>query len=295
MDYTMDAFPRKILSETLTCELKGSRLYSTQFLQVLLRAKVYQFGRWGVELLVTQLYDQSKAISLTALNILHEACEERVYLDKLVNLKPDLINLGDKGLLLLIRFLSTQNGFTFLQQTNFVTNEINRWITSFNYRYVRIVEEELHDSLTLHQRNEDGHYNRRISSSKTVFRKHIFVPPHLYGQLVQYTKGFNMLVEMGNLNLLFKCIEKSACGCEQEVMELKAALWACGNLAISSLGVDLLASNHVFASTIAVAKSCSVYSVRGTAVYVLGVMSTTFKGANELFKLGKHNIFNHAF
>lgn len=159
------------------------------------------------------------------------------------------------------------------------------------YRYVRIVEEELHDSLTLHQRNEDGHYNRRISSIKTVFRKDIFIPPHLYGQLVQYTKGYHLLCEYGHLQQMFKCLEHALCDTEQEILELKASLWACGHIALSSLGVDLLLTNNVFNATINIVKTCPVYSIRGTAIYVLSVMSTTYKGANELFKLGKLVLF----
>ena len=54
------------------------RLYSTKFMRVLLRAKVRSFSSWGIELLVGQLYDQSRSVALTALSILDEACEDHV-------------------------------------------------------------------------------------------------------------------------------------------------------------------------------------------------------------------------
>ena len=36
------------------------------------------FSSWGIEMLVSQLYDQSRSVALTALSILDEACEDKV-------------------------------------------------------------------------------------------------------------------------------------------------------------------------------------------------------------------------
>lgn len=54
------------------------RLYATKHLRVMLRAGVEFFSSWGMELLVTQLHDHSKAVSMEALDILDEACEDKV-------------------------------------------------------------------------------------------------------------------------------------------------------------------------------------------------------------------------
>jgi rapamycin-insensitive companion of mTOR len=43
-----------------------------------LRANVEFFNNWGIELLVTQLHDKNKTISSEALDILDEACEDKV-------------------------------------------------------------------------------------------------------------------------------------------------------------------------------------------------------------------------
>lgn len=37
-----------------------------------------------------------------------------------------------------------------------------------NYRYVKIIEGEISDSLTLHQKNEDGRYERAVSNVGTI-------------------------------------------------------------------------------------------------------------------------------
>lgn len=58
--------------------MQTCRLYATKHLRVLLRAGVEFFSSWGMELLVTQLHDHSKTVSMEALDILDEACEDKV-------------------------------------------------------------------------------------------------------------------------------------------------------------------------------------------------------------------------
>lgn len=57
---------------------QNCRLYATKQLRVLLRACVDFFSTWGIELLVTQLHDRNKGVSMEALDILDEACEDKV-------------------------------------------------------------------------------------------------------------------------------------------------------------------------------------------------------------------------
>ena len=57
---------------------QSCRLYATRHLRVLLRANAEFFSNWGVELLVTQLYDRSPAVRLESLDVLDEACEDKV-------------------------------------------------------------------------------------------------------------------------------------------------------------------------------------------------------------------------
>lgn len=62
-------------------------MYATKHLRVLLRANVEFFNNWGIELLVTQLHDKNKTISSEALDILDEACEDKVKLNCIVIMK----------------------------------------------------------------------------------------------------------------------------------------------------------------------------------------------------------------
>lgn len=69
------------MSKTLSCKHTASRLYATRFLRVLLRTplrKHLNYAAWVIELLVNQLHDEDKAISLAAINALDEACDCKV-------------------------------------------------------------------------------------------------------------------------------------------------------------------------------------------------------------------------
>ncbi|KAI4461162.1 cytosolic regulator pianissimo [Holotrichia oblita] len=275
----------KILSAVLTCPNESSRLYATQFLLVLLRAGLPHFCNWGIKLLATQLQDKSRTIYLSALSTLHEACEIPACLENLVKLNPDLLHLGEKGIFLLIRFLSVPIGFTLLDKNEFLVNEIVRWDKGLNFRYVKMVEGEISDALTLHQRGEDGRYDKRSSSIRSTTRKEIFLPPHIYGQLSKHEEGFQMLLDHGSIDKFLQHIESGHCETEDDILNIKSSLWAVGHLGSSSMGSDLLSTRNALALMVHLAENCDVYSVRATAFYSLGLVASTKNGADSLFKL----------
>lgn len=208
LDYSVAGPARQLLNAVLVCSIESSRLYATQFLLVLLRAGILNFSRWGMELLVKQLNDKSRAVYLSALSTLHEACEVPECLEMLIQINPILEPLQEKNMLLLVRLLSTDNGLNKLNTNDFVMNLILKWNTYYNFRYVRMIENEISDALTLHQRNENGKYDKRASSTRSSNKKDVFLMPHLYGQLNQHSEGFKMLMTHGTtdamINVSFK-------------------------------------------------------------------------------------------
>lgn len=89
-------------------------------------------------------------------------------------------------------------------------------------------------------------------------------------------------------------LQRKKCGTEQEIVLLKASLWALGNTAVSSHGLQQLMSltngyleDSVPVHIVRLAKYCPVYSVRATALYVLGLIGSTYDGANLLSDLGE--------
>lgn len=95
-------------------------------------------------------------------------------------------------------------------------------------------------------------------------------------------------MKFGNLQRLFEILSHAKCNDESESLTLKSAMWALGHMSTSKEGVELLSDPacHVYEKIIYLAKHCEVYSIRATALHVLGLVGCTTTGANVLFKFG---------
>ncbi|KAF1624044.1 UNVERIFIED_CONTAM: Rapamycin-insensitive companion of mTOR, partial [Eudyptes pachyrhynchus] len=281
LDYSRDGLARVILSKILTAATDSCRLYATKHLRVLLRANVEFFSNWGIELLVTQLHDKNKTISSEALDILDEACEDKANLHALIQMKPALSHLGDKGLLLLLRFLSIPKGFSYLNERGYVTKQMEKWQKEYNLKYVELIEEQLNEALTTYRKPVDGdNYVRR--SNQRLQRPHVYLPVHLYGQLVHHKTGCHLLESQSIVTDLSYTVRSPMLDKWEGVKQLKAALWALGNIGSSNWGLNLLQEENVIPDIMALAQHCEVLSVRGTCVYVLGLIAKTKQGCDIL-------------
>ncbi|XP_018577043.1 rapamycin-insensitive companion of mTOR isoform X2 [Anoplophora glabripennis] len=296
LEYIFPGPCREILEAVLTCNLESSRLYATQFLHILLRAGNPLFSSWAVQLLVSQLYDKSRSVYLSALATLHEACELPDCLEALVNINPNLDKLGEKGTILFIRFLSTESGYNKIisdLSKDKVIGEIKKWDDYFIYRYVKLAEGDISDALTLHQRNEAGKYDKRVSTLRNINRKDVFLPPHLYGQLSKHADGFDLLMSHGSAEKLIEIIKKARADSEDDIIKLKASIWSLGHLGSSTRGYNYLNSFGVVENIINLATKSPVYSIRATAFYTLGQLATIPIAADDLSRKGwlctRHN------
>uniref|UniRef100_A0A3B4BJD4 Uncharacterized protein n=1 Tax=Periophthalmus magnuspinnatus TaxID=409849 RepID=A0A3B4BJD4_9GOBI len=282
LDYSTDGLARVILSKILTAATDTCRLYATKHLRVLLRAGVDFFSSWGMELLVTQLHDHSKAVSMEALDILDEACEDKANLHALIHLKPALSHLGDKGLLLLL-FLSIPKGFSYLNERGYVSKQLDKWQKEYNLKYVDLIEEQLNEALTTYRKPVDGdNYVRR---SNQLQRPNVYLPVHLYGQLVHDKTGCHLLEAQSVVPDLSYMVRSPMLDTWEGIKQLKAALWALGNIGSSNWGLNLLQEENVIPDILALAQHCEVLSVR-TCIYVLGVISKTRQGCEVLKQFG---------
>ncbi|XP_051967388.1 rapamycin-insensitive companion of mTOR [Xyrauchen texanus] len=285
LDYSRDGLARVILSKILTAATDNCRLYATKHLRVLLRANVEFFSNWGMELLVTQLHDHNKTISMEALDILDEACEDKANLHTLIHMKPALSHLGDKGVLLLLRFLSIPKGFSYLNERGYVNKQLEKWQKEYNLKYVDMIEEQLNEALTTYRKPVNGdNYVRR--SNQRLQRPNVFLPVHLYGQLVHDKTGCLLLEAQGVIPDLSYTLRSPVLDKWEGIKQLKAALWALGNIGSSNWGLNLLQEENVIPDIISLAQHCEVLSIRGTCVYVLGVISRTWQGSDVLKSLG---------
>uniref|UniRef100_W5K417 RPTOR independent companion of MTOR complex 2 n=1 Tax=Astyanax mexicanus TaxID=7994 RepID=W5K417_ASTMX len=292
LDYSRDGLARVILSKILTAATDNCRLYATKHLRVLLRANVEFFSNWGIELLVTQLHDRNKAISMEALDILDEACEDKANLHALIQLKPALTHLGDKGVLLLLRFLSIPKGFSYLNERGYVSKQLEKWQKEYNLKYVDLIEEQLNEALTTYRKPVDGdNYVRR--SNQRLQRPNVYLPVHLYGQLVHDKTGCNLLEAQNVVPDLSYTVRSPVLDTWEGIKQLKAALWALGNIGTSNWGLNLLQEENVIPDIVTLAHHCEVLSIRGTCLYVLGLISKTKQGC-ELLKLQGWDAVRHS-
>jgi rapamycin-insensitive companion of mTOR len=289
LDYSListNHYPRSILEKALTASPSHtSRLYATQFILILLRARLPTVEEWGIPLLMKQLSDKDRSIVLATLNILEEACHENVYLLELAHIWPFLDKHHEIGKYVMMRFYSIPRGLNHPNAN--VKSEIELWVNVYNKKYVLFVESETHSSLTLHTKNEEGYYSTRNSLHQRQVISSTNLPCHLYGALVQTQSGISHLSKHGNVAKLLDLISASKCGNEEECLNIKSALWAIGNVATNQDGVDFLNNSvsNVFEKIVNLTKYCQVYSVRSTAFNVLCLISSTVAGANVLFKL----------
>ncbi|KTG33649.1 hypothetical protein cypCar_00001480 [Cyprinus carpio] len=223
LDYSRDGLARVILSKILTAATDNCRLYATKHLRVLLRANVEFFSNWGIELLVTQLHDRNKAVSVEALDILDEACEDKVK-------------------------------------------------SEYNLKYVDLIEEQLNEALTTYRKPVDGdNYVRR--SNQRLQRPNVFLPVHLYGQLVHDKTGCHLLEAQNVVSDMSYTVRCPVLDKWDGIKQLKAALWALGNIGTSNWGLNLLQEENVIPDIIALAHDCEVLSIRG---YVLLISQSTW-------------------
>ncbi|XP_026052059.1 rapamycin-insensitive companion of mTOR-like [Carassius auratus] len=291
LDYSRDGLARVILSKILTAATDNCRLYATKHLRVLLRANVEFFSNWGIELLVTQLHDRNKAVSVEALDILDEACEDKANLHALIQMKPALTHLGDKGVLLLLRFLSIPKGFSYLNERGYVTKQLEKWQKEYNLKYVDLIEEQLNEALTTYRKPVDGdNYVRR--SNQRLQRPNVFLPVHLYGQIVHDKTGCHLLEAQNVVSDLSYTVRCPVLDKWDGIKQLKAALWALGNIGTSNWGLNLLQEENVIPDIVALAHDCEVLSIRGTCLYILGLISKTKQGC-ELLKLHGWDAVRH--
>ncbi|KAH8386683.1 hypothetical protein KR093_001958, partial [Drosophila rubida] len=285
LNYSYENMPRQVLEKALTLsKTRSGRLYATQFLTVLLRARLPNFEVWGLPLIIQQTKDADRSVVLAAMDVLEEACHDKYYLEEIVSLWPNLRQLGDVGRLLMTRFYSVSRGLN--SSKAHVEEDIKYWRNGYNKRYVLLVEADTHASLTLHVRNEDGYYSRRNCNQRTQT-----VPPniapHLYGQMVQTTQGMTALSKHADLPQLVDTITRGKCSDDADCLELKAAIWAVCHASTHSNGITYFVelNARLYEKLIRLVTLCEVYSVRATCFSGLGLIAGTQAGANLLFKL----------
>ena len=147
LDYSVDGSSRNLLQLWMTDGSKALRLYATCLLRALLRSNEVDFASWGIDVLVTQLY-QEEEVARAALSVLEEAAQTQQYLLAMIMKRPQKLVSLPSASQLLLRFLSVPEGLAFLSEIEgWIPNRLQKWRQEEHFSYVHRVEMVLSQGL----------------------------------------------------------------------------------------------------------------------------------------------------
>lgn len=288
-DYNLQGHPRVLLSKALTAGSKEIRIHATNVLRKYSsRAPGTIDYKWAIELLVTQLYDPEIEVCATAIKILEEACNKKNYLEFIVECRPALDHLGEIGAPLLLRFLSTSIGYHYLDGLDYISNEMDDWFLGRNDSYVGAIEASLARSFV---EIPEETSNRMSMDEESFFLEadnDAQVPPHFYRELTRTKEGCKLLQDKGHFEEFATTIREHGMSADDPelILKIKGCLWAVGNVGSMELGAPFLEESDVVEQIVKIAEAHPIMSLRGTAFFVLGLISRSVHGLEILSEHG---------
>lgn len=299
LEYKLDSHMRILVSKAMTACSKPVRVFATRLLRKY--TSVATVGEdvsrslpghveWAIRLLVTQLYDPELEVSEAAVKVLEEACNGTQTLEFVVKCQPALDHLGEIGAPLLLRFLSSSVGYRYLDGLDYITQEMDDWFRSRNEVYVFQVEASLARSLndppnkstksTIDDIQEEGHQG--------------VVPPHFYRELARTAEGCKLLRQKGHFEEFVSTIQEYRMDDDdyEAMLRVKGCLWAVGHVGAMELGAPFLEDTEVVKDVVRIAQKSEVMTMRGTAVFVLGLISRSLHGQEILAESGWETVFD---
>ncbi|KAK9375456.1 Rapamycin-insensitive companion of mTOR, N-term-domain-containing protein [Lipomyces chichibuensis] len=267
LDYHLEGHTRIILAKVLATGEKDVRMFTTSHLAKLIDFEDINMRNWAIELLVEQLYDVDPDVCKLAIKVLGDACEDGPTLDYIVQCLPDLEHLSDLTAPLLLRFLSTSEGFRFLQDLNYIEREMDEWFNCGNEAYVHVVELELARTFLI---GDSMHQSHRSAP----------IPPHFYRELVRSREGIALLRQKDHVRHFTDFIkEHSQEKQDPDILrKLKACIWAVSNIGSLEFGVPFLEETNIVETIVDIANYSQVWSLKGTAFFALGLIASTAEG-----------------
>lgn len=292
MDFSLDSHLRVMLSKALTACPKSIRIYATKLLHRYVTATTERATNhnsepvrceWAIRLLVTQLYDPEVQVCEIAVQILEEACNRRAYLEYVVRCRPALDHLGEIGAPLLLRFLSTSLGYQYLDGLDYIGQEMDDWFLGRNATYVTLVEASLSRAFSQQPERPKLGVDEPMRVSD-----YGIAPPHFYRELTRTSEGCRLLSDSGHFDEFVATILDAWSESEdaEAILKVKGCLWAVGNIGSMELGARFLEETDVVEIIVKIATTSEVMTMRGTAFFVLGLISRSLHGMEILAEYG---------
>ncbi len=291
LDYTLDSHPRIILSKAMIAGSKLMRITATRMLRKYAMMPIQTqtvvgggAAEWSIRLLVGQLYDPQIEVCEVAIKILEEACNNITSLEYVVKCRPALDHLGEIGAPLLLRFLSTSVGYHYLDGLDYITKEMDDWFLGRNDTYVTLVEASLARALAADATVEKPFGGGLNDDHLEPIAYYSSVPPHFYRELTRTAEGCELLKAKRHFEEFAATIQDFAMEDEdpETILKVKGCLWAVGNVGSMELGAPFLEQTDVIKYIVLIAEESQVMTLRGTAFYVLGLISRSLHGQEIL-------------
>ena len=121
------------------------------------------------------------------------------------------------------------------------------------------------------------------------------VPPHFYRELMRTDEGCKLLEESGHFEEFVSTIKDfwSEDGDAETMLKVKGCLWAVGNVGSMDLGAPFLERSNVVQWIVRIVERSAVLTMRGTAFFVLGLISRSVHGMEMLADRGWDVATNH--
>jgi hypothetical protein len=236
-----------------------------------------------------------------AVEVLEEYCEISENLEHFIALQPSLGHLGDIGTPLLLRFLSTSSGFKYLKDLDYVSKEMDNWFHGQNDNYVLQIEEYLEsinstwipDSCLERQKNSN---TNNSSNSSNFDEGYNMMPRHFYGELTLTEEGCSLLQSKGHFKIFadYVAVHKDEDQEMEIITKLKGCLWALGNIGSNRRGAPFFLQStndendecNVIQDIVHISQNSTVLNLKGTAIFALGLISSTLEGIEILDEYG---------
>ncbi|KAF2191339.1 hypothetical protein K469DRAFT_622909 [Zopfia rhizophila CBS 207.26] len=299
MDYSLDGHLRIIISKAMTSCSKEIRIFSTRLLRKYATKSMQGtesaggIAEWAIRLLVTQLYDPEVEVCEVAIKILEEACNQKQSLEYVVKCRPALDHLGEIGAPLLLRFLSTSVGYHYLDGLDYITKEMDDWFLGRNDSYVALIEASMARALADIPEKPQPQLSYDDTPEQPQYG---IVPPHFYRELTRTKEGCKLLEQKGHFDEFVLTIREFGEESEdaESILKLKGCLWAVGNVGSMELGAPFLEKSDVVKWIVKIAETSEVMSLRGTAFFVLGLVSRSLHGQEILLEYGWDGVVNES-
>lgn len=159
-----------------------------------------------------------------------------------------------------------------------------------NETYVTLVEASLSRALAVLPEQPRSGSDEHVKS-----QEYGTVPPHFYRELTRTVEGCELLRGSGHFLAFTSTIRDywSEHEDQETMLKLKGCLWAVGNVGAMEFGAPFLEETDVVRWITRIATSSQVMTMRGTAFFVLGLISRSLHGMEILAEYGWNAATDH--